>query len=119
MTREEIEEFSGVELNCFETDREEDWYKIGCIDGLKAADAEPNLASLWHDASEEPKGDNWEIICQNEKGECYLECKADSMRLPVTWGEYAAIKRIIKWAYISDLLPKQSGNSEQLKGGEK
>ena len=57
MTRDEIEEFSGVELNCFETDREEDWYKIGCIDGLKAADTEPNLASLWHDASEEPRCD--------------------------------------------------------------
>ena len=24
-----------------------------------------------------------------------------------------------KWAYIKDLLPKQSGNSEQPKGGEK
>ena len=26
---------------------------------------------------------------------------------------------IIKWAYIDDLLPKQFGNSEQLKGGDK
>lgn len=43
MTRVEIEEFSGVELNCFETDREEDWYRIGCIDGLASADKEPNL----------------------------------------------------------------------------
>ena len=41
MTREEIEEFPRVKLNCFETDREEDWYTIGCIDGLEAADEEP------------------------------------------------------------------------------
>ena len=46
MTRDEIEEFSGVDLNCFETDREEDWYKIGCIDGLKAADTEPILQAF-------------------------------------------------------------------------
>ena len=43
MTREEIEESPRVKLNCFETDREEDWYTIGCIDGLEAADEEPNL----------------------------------------------------------------------------
>ena len=35
MTREEINKFSGVEPYCFETDREEDWYKMGCIDGLE------------------------------------------------------------------------------------
>lgn len=91
---------------------------IGFFYGALWADKHPNLASLWHDESEEPKGDNWEIMCQNEKGECYLECKADSMRLPVTWDEYAAIKRIIKWAYIDALLPKSFGNSEQLKGGD-
>ena len=41
MTREEIEEFPRVKLNCFETDREEDWYTIGCIDGLETADEHP------------------------------------------------------------------------------
>ena len=61
MTREEIEQLNEVEPYCFENAREEIWYEIGCIDGLKAADAEPNLESLWHDASEEPK-DNSEIV---------------------------------------------------------
>lgn len=41
MTREEIEQLNDVRPYCFETDREEDWYKIGCIDGLDAADANP------------------------------------------------------------------------------
>lgn len=41
MTRGEIEEFSVVELNCFETDREEQWYRVGLKEGLKAADAYP------------------------------------------------------------------------------
>ena len=51
MTREEIDKLSAVEPYCFETNREERWYEIGCIDGLKAADAEPNLERLWHDVS--------------------------------------------------------------------
>ena len=43
MTREEIEKLLVVEPYCLETDEEERWYKIGCIDGLNAADTEPNL----------------------------------------------------------------------------
>ena len=36
------------------------------------------------------------------------------------WDWYVADKySIIKWAYIDDLLSKQFGNSEQLKGGDK
>ena len=31
--------------------------------GAQWADEHPNLESLWHDASEEPKGDNWKILC--------------------------------------------------------
>ena len=111
MTRDEIEEFSGVELNCFETDREEDWYKIGCMDGLEAADAEPDLSSLWHDASEEPIMGARVLINHH--------------LIVITWhNEYkwdacCKLFGITKWAYIDDLLPKQFGNSEQLKGGEK
>ena len=67
MTREEIEEFPRVKLNCFETDREEDWYTIECIDGLEAADEEPNLERLWHNAREEPK--NSKIAIVDTKGE--------------------------------------------------
>lgn len=111
MTREEIEEFSRVELNCFETDREEDWYKIGCIDGLKAADAEPNLKSLWHDACEEPKGGNWKILYVDVFNECWVESKFNAVLLHNKWGEYKwdeyiATELVKMWAYIDDLLPK-------------
>lgn len=106
MTREEIKEFYGVELNCFETDREEDWYKIGCIDGLNAADADPDTTSLWHDASEEPVGNNWKILCQDEMNGCWVENRVDAMLLHNTWNEYAGIEMLVKWAYINDLLPK-------------
>ena len=71
MTREEIEKLCVVEPYCIETDEEERWYKIGCIDGLKVADAEPNLNSIWHDASYIPQCE-YDIICQDTLGDVWL-----------------------------------------------
>ena len=114
MTRKEIEEFSGVELNCFETDREEDWYKIGCIDGLAAADAEPNLESLWHDVSEEPLLEETEIIFINERDFAHISKRKGGhfsySFVYYSWDEYVNSLKNKKWAYVKDLF---------LKGGEK
>ena len=41
MTREEIEEFPRVKLNCFKTDLEEKWNNIGLKHGLEIADEHP------------------------------------------------------------------------------
>ena len=41
MTREEIEQLYVEEPNCFETDREEQWHKVGLKEGLAAADSHP------------------------------------------------------------------------------
>ena len=38
MTREEIEQLNEVEPYCFETDREERWYRVGLQEGLSIAD---------------------------------------------------------------------------------
>ena len=43
MTRKEIEPLYVEEPNCFETDREEQWYKVGLKEGLAAADQCPAL----------------------------------------------------------------------------
>jgi len=54
MTREEIEQLYVEEPNCFETDREEQWYKVGLKEGLATADSHPN----WIPVEEElPKKD--------------------------------------------------------------
>lgn len=115
MTRDEIEKISAVEPYCFETDREERWYEIGCIDGLKAADAEPNLESLWHDASEEPQYKNKRILSYSEHFDYfftefpnYLMVKDGGQNKD--WETAVLRNKISKWAYESDLLPK---------GGEK
>lgn len=43
MTREEIEQLNEVEPYCFETDREEQWYRVGLQEGLSIADENPKL----------------------------------------------------------------------------
>ena len=103
MTREDIEQLINFEPYCFENVREEMWYEIGCIDGLKAADAEPNLESLWRNAGEEPK-DNSKIIIVDTEGEWrsidYVSDDYDG------WKFCIEIYNIKIWAYKSDLLPK-------------
>ena len=46
MTREEIEQLNEAEPYCFETDREEQWYKVGLQEGLRIADANPKLSFI-------------------------------------------------------------------------
>lgn len=106
MTREEIEKISVVEPYRFESYFEKIWYYVGCIDGLKAADAEPNLNSIWHDASYIPQCE-YDIICQDTLGDVWLTKRR---AYETGWEERAIRECIVRWAYISDLLPK---------GGEK
>ena len=109
MTREEIEKLLVVEPYCLETDEEERWYKIGCIDGLNAADAEPNLERLWHDVSEEPLLEEV-IISIDEHDFAYISERFGCTFLynfeDYYWKEYVNLLKIKKWAYISDLSPK-------------
>ena len=49
MTREEIEQLNEVEPNCFETIREEQWYKVGLKEGLETADNSPKWISVEND----------------------------------------------------------------------
>lgn len=74
--------------------------------GAKWADKHPNFGRVWHDTSEEPEGDCCDIIHQDENGCCWIESKADIMRLYDTWNEFTEVETIIRWAYVSDLLPK-------------
>lgn len=70
------------------------------LHGVEWADEHP--ANVWHDASEMPKEEEWILIQFGE--DCYdtlvLDMYADIFR--------ARCKKYgdIRWAYISDLLPK-------------
>ena len=50
MTREEIEQLNEVEPYCFETGREEQWYRVGLQEGLSIADA--NQKQTWISVNE-------------------------------------------------------------------
>lgn len=106
MTRKEIKMFSMVEPIHFETDREEDWYKIGCIDGLNAADAEPDVAKLWHDASEVPQDKSHILIRYTYMGTMEFKSYHLNYQCDFTWSELVDFHGIEGWAYISDLLSK-------------
>lgn len=76
------------------------------IEGAEWADNNPDLSSLWHHASEEPQGTDWRIICQDEEGKFWIKDWADVILLYNTWNTYVTIEKLIRWAYIKDLLPK-------------
>lgn len=101
--RQDIESISIVSPNCFETDREEAWYNIGCMDGLSAADEEPNLESLWHDATTQPELNKWFLA---QIGDDVFETFVMYVDKNQYWKEWANGINIKRWAYISDLLPK-------------
>ena len=82
------------------------------IEGAKWADAEPNLESIWHDVSEEPRLNQWFIAQIGDDA-------FDTFVMAKDWRNWSKGLNIKKWAYIGDLLPEQFGNSEQLKGGKK
>lgn len=79
-------------------------------DGLEAANAEPNLVSLWHDVSEEPLLEDKIIVFLDELNFAHISEKFGGtfsyMLEDLSWEEYVKFLRISKWAYISDLLPK-------------
>lgn len=62
-----------------------------------------NLESLWHDASEMPKEGEWILIQFDEDYyDTLVLCNMDAD----TFCAWCKMYGVIRWAYISDLLPK-------------
>lgn len=87
---------------------------IGFLDGAVWSDKHP--VNVWHDASEEPQGDNYKILCVDDYDLYWVAKRAGIIGLYNNWEEYTVIEGVKMWAYIGDLLPKKFGNSERLKG---
>lgn len=66
MTREEIEQINEVEPYCFETSGEEQWYRIGLLEGLETADANPKYH--WISVNDDLPCNHEELIDKNFKG---------------------------------------------------
>ena len=91
---------------------------IGFLDGAVWSDKHP--VNVWHDASEEPLLEGKDIIFLNEQDKTFISGKFGGafsfLHEDFYWENFVKLVQISKWAYISDLLPKQFGNSERLKG---
>ena len=72
------------------------------------------VKSLWHDASEEPR-DHTDIVYVNENGSVWSEYDyyADNYddAFHTGWLSFVnnGVLRVIKWCYLSDLLPNEGG----------
>lgn len=66
MTREEIEQINEIEPYSFETSGEEQWYRIGLLEGLETADANPK--SSWISVEDDLPCNHEELIDKNFKG---------------------------------------------------
>ena len=71
--------------------------------GAKWADEHPNLESIWHDASEKPRAKEWLLIQFGEDD--YDVLSLDDLYIDM-WCTWCKTYNVIRWAYISDLLPK-------------
>ena len=102
MTREEqrIEQIEKFASQCYEDGEKYSAFISGAIL------ADNNPVNVWHDASEEPAGDNWEILCVDIHNGCWVDGRVNALLLHNRWDEYADIELVKMWAYISDLLPK-------------
>ena len=103
-------EYYNGECVLFPSREQRDWskFKLEC---LKAADAEPNLESLWHDATEEPQYKNKRILAYSEYFDRFFVDSPSYLMIKdggqfKNWETVVLRNKISKWAYISDLFPK-------------
>ncbi len=68
--------------------------------------------NVWHDASEEPR--YGEFLLAEEPNE-FNVYKLSGQEDNNSWELLVSAMGIIRWAYVSDLLPKYFGNCEQEK----
>ena len=74
------------------------------LHGVEWADEHP--VDVWHDASEEPNGNNWEILCVDVYNGCWVDSRVNALLLHNKWNEYVDIEQVKMWAYVNNLLPK-------------
>lgn len=73
--------------------------------------------NVWHYARVRPKENSEILIKWNTKGNSGYESYYTSTI--ENWENFLEKYGVSRWAYVDDLLPKQFGNSEQLKGDER
>lgn len=67
------------------------------------------LRDLWHQNTEEPDKSKSDIITLGFDNDAYLQFNESILWREESWRHSISRCQIIKWAYLSDILPKQEG----------
>ena len=67
---------------------------------------------LWHPNTEEPDKSKSDIITLGFDNDAYLQFKESILWNEESWRHSISRCQIIKWAYLSDILPKQEGGEQ-------
>ncbi len=65
------------------------------------------LKDLWHPNTEEPDKSKSDIITLGFDNDAYLQFKESILWNEESWRHSISRCQIIKWAYLSDILPKE------------
>ena len=100
----------GTPMLCFEevVDAETDLIENSFITGAKWAINE-FLKDLWHPNTDEPDKSKSDIITLGFDNDAYLQFKESILWNEESWRHSISRCQIIKWAYLSDILPKEGG----------
>lgn len=67
------------------------------------------LKNLWHPNTEEPDKSKSDIITLGFDNDAYIQFKEYILWNEESWRHSISRCQIIKWAYLSDILPKEGG----------
>lgn len=95
---------------CFEeeVDAQTELIEDSFISGAKWAINE-FLKDLWHPNTEEPDKSKSDIITLGFDNDAYLQFKESILWNEESWRHSISRCQINKWAYLSDILPKEGG----------
>lgn len=92
-------------------DSERNFFEYGFQRGYNRAINE-FLKDLWHSNTEEPDKSKSDIITLGFDDDAYLQFKESILWQEESWRHSISRCQIIKWAYLSDILPIQEGGRQ-------
>lgn len=103
----------GTPMQCFEevVGIETDLIENSFITGAKWA-IDEFLKDLWNPNTKEPDKSKSDIITLGFDNDAYLQFKESILWNEESWRHSISRCQINKWAYLSDILPKQEGGEK-------
>lgn len=106
---------NGTDVVFDNDDKEEMFYKEDIKEAIGFGAKwmqEELLKDLWHPNTEEPDKSKSDIITLGFDNDAYLQFKESILWSEESWRHSISRCQIIKWAYLSDILPKQEGGNQ-------